>query len=297
MLSVLSPVFGQELIEVIRAENPGIIADMDKIVRTHSCRPGQSYDLLEHLVALIASELPGYDRQYLRGEAFKADRIDADCEKVFCIMEVARIKADADGWDITTTDGWSLWLNGATDGYEPQVGSVIWEYTICFSRVLGVVVDGHVFRYKTVAQAEGERLAKIERDRANEREKFPEYDARVAKLPDVFQQRIKKFQRAEHFREDLEGYEVFVCEQAVQLAERLKTTRKLRIWSRLNYQHQMEFIPELNEAGHTGNSLGAACCLARLYLENPILVPKMHGALAPLVGSNAYLPPEEQLVC
>lgn len=40
--------------------------------------------------------------------------------------------------------------------------------------------------------------------------------------------------------------------------------------------------------GHSGNTAGAATYLARLYIESPEYVAKVHGALSPLVGSEAY---------
>lgn len=89
-------------------------------------------------------------------------------------------------------------------------------------------------------------------------------------------------------------YEIFVCEQAVLFAERWKNSDKLKRWRCLNYEHQLHFMPELEEAGHSNNSFGAAYLLALLYLDSPEKVPELWGALAPLVGSDAYLPAEER---
>lgn len=40
--------------------------------------------------------------------------------------------------------------------------------------------------------------------------------------------------------------------------------------------------------GHSGNTAGAAFALARLYIESPEYVSKMHGSLSVLVGSQEY---------
>jgi hypothetical protein len=40
--------------------------------------------------------------------------------------------------------------------------------------------------------------------------------------------------------------------------------------------------------GHSGNTVGCACLLARLYLTSPEDVARMHGALTPLVGCAEY---------
>lgn len=59
-------------------------------------------------------------------------------------------------------------------------------------------------------------------------------------------------------------------------------------------KREKEVIPY--DDGHSGNTFGAACMLARLYLEDASLVPKMHGAMSPVVGSEEHgdLSAEEQ---
>lgn len=288
------PMAVSEIVTVALERDSKIVRDLDKIVRTHSCRPERAFELAEHVVALVTSELPGADRASLRQAAFGTQVID-DGEKELVCATIAELKRGENGYSITKSDGWSMWLGFAADGYEPQVGSEIWCYTVGCSLVLGVAVDGHIFRYETLAQHRAKQEEDLERRRAEERAKFPEHDEAISKLPEIFQQRIKKFQRAPYFREDLETYEIFVCEQATLFAERLKTIPKLIEWADLDYERQLELIPELKEAGHSGNTFGAACFFARLYLEQPEALLKVTGALAPLVGSNAYLPLEERV--
>lgn len=55
--------------------------------------------------------------------------------------------------------------------------------------------------------------------------------------------------------------------------------------TQLSYEEQREVVPNLND-GHSGNTFGCACALAFAYLDCPENVPKMHGALSPLVGSD-----------
>lgn len=282
------PMTVKELVIVALERNPKIVRDLDKIVRTHSCRLERVPELTEHIVALVASELPKADRVGLRRAAFDAHLIDAGEKELDCTT-ITKLERGENGYNITRSDGWSMWLGFAADGYEPRVGSKIWCYTVGFSLVLGVVVDGHVFRYETMAQHRKRQEEELECKRAKERARFPEHDEAIARLPEIFQQRIRNFQRAPYFREDLEAYEIFVCEQATLFAERLKTVQELVKWKSLDYESQVKIIPELEEAGHSGNTFGAACVFARLYLEQPEALLKAPGALAPLVGSNAYL--------
>lgn len=113
-------------------------------------------------------------------------------------------------------------------------------------------------------------------------------DAQYAALPAVFQRRLDKF-RANNpeFRWKYEGYEMFTCEQAVVIADALKAPDAIRAWRALPYEEQRAAVPGLAD-GHSGNTFGAACALAHWYLTQPENVVAMHGALAPLVGSEEY---------
>lgn len=66
----------QQTVMVAIERQPAMVCDLDKIVRTHSCRPERAAELMEHVVALVASEQPGADRAYLRQQAFQAAAID-----------------------------------------------------------------------------------------------------------------------------------------------------------------------------------------------------------------------------
>lgn len=78
------------------------------------------------------------------------------------------------------------------------------------------------------------------------------------------------------------------------IADRLKTVEAIEEFYSLSYDEQVQVIPEMEEAGHSGNSFGAACLFAKIYLSSPEQIINLHGALAPLVGSDAYLPLEER---
>jgi hypothetical protein len=55
----------------------------------------------------------------------------------------------------------------------------------------------------------------------------------------------------------------------------------------LDWEAQKTIVPDLDD-GHSGNTFGAALCLAHLYLTEPEAVAGVMGALAPLVGSEEY---------
>lgn len=60
-------------------------------------------------------------------------------------------------------------------------------------------------------------------------------------------------------------YNIFCCEQAVVIAESLKTKEKIAEFFKLNYDIQKEMVPLLSD-DHSGNTFGMSCKLAIAYL-------------------------------
>lgn len=59
-------------------------------------------------------------------------------------------------------------------------------------------------------------------------------------------------------------YNIFCCEQAVVIAESLKTKEKIAEFFKLNYDI-LEMVPLLSD-DHSGNTFGMSCKLAIAYL-------------------------------
>lgn len=60
-------------------------------------------------------------------------------------------------------------------------------------------------------------------------------------------------------------YNIFCCEQAVVIAESLKTKEKILKFFKLDYDIQKEMVPLLSD-DHSGNTFGMSCKLAISYL-------------------------------
>ena len=107
-----------------------------------------------------------------------------------------------------------------------------------------------------------------------------------------FQRRIQKFRDTNpEFRWEYEGYEMFCCEQAVIYARMFPNVEELSAFHKLPWEQQVaKFEGEQRNAfdGHSGNTFGFACALARHYITIPENVYREHGALVPLVGCEAY---------
>lgn len=160
------------------------------------------------------------------------------------------------------------------------------------STIRGIELNGVKVFYKTDEDLEREHkefCAKMKTDRQDEfaREK-DSLDAKYNALPQVFKERIDKFRSNNaDFRVEYESYEMFCCEQAVEIANALQTKEAIKEFADLGWEEQVKKVPNL-DGGHSGNTFGMSCKLAYWYLDNPENVTKAHGSLSVLVGSEEY---------
>lgn len=204
---------------------------------------------------------------------------------------IEEIHEHDDSWSISTKEGSGFMIRKKW-GVEPKVGDIVTLYTKGFSFIRGIDLNGQELFYKTDAQLEAHRIKEKIRMEKEKEEKFVKnkerMDAQYDALPEVFRKRIVRFRSNNpKFRQDYEDYELFCCEQAVIIANALKTPEKVKEFKEMDWDSQMELIPEI-DCGHSGNTFGCAISLAYQYLSDADLVSKMHGALAPLVGSEKY---------
>ena len=219
-------------------------------------------------------------------------------------QDEAEITAVEDGkeyWGLSfDSGGWSL---AKSYGREPKVGDKISIRTAQGSKVVGCKINGEMVFNKTDEEVDEEHaafVAKMKADRlvAFEKEK-PDLDRRYAALPRLFQLRIDKFRANNpNFRPEFEAYEMFCCDEAVKIATALGAHGRhapegaddlqdiFTNFKNLSYEEQKK-LTGLDD-GHSGNTFGIAVHLAYLYLKTPENVPKLHGALATLVGSQEY---------
>lgn len=231
--------------------------------------------------------------------------------------------------DEVTRDGeyWTLHSDGGSFGYEaaqapdfePHVGDEVRYYGRGLGYAIrGLMIRGLMIYYRTEAEEEARHAAWVAEKHAERQRKFDEggraeLDAKYAALPPIFQARIDKYRRNNpDFRVEYEPYEMFCCEEAVKLAAHVGTVEAMEHYVSLASQETFEadrarWDAEWEEqkaidraAGlaldeHSGNTHGAAVSLAFWYLKQPENVERMHGALAPLVGSWEYgdVPPDE----
>lgn len=143
-------------VAVVAMENhPESAYDFDKIIRTHSCK--EEADLLERVVAIAASYLPGVDRKHLRDVAFSVVPIDQNLgKKRFECVVLNEVEVDEFGWSVYWEEENGICagtlLPFSADGYEPQVGDEAFFYVVRCTELLGRVVNGHVFSYRTLWQ-------------------------------------------------------------------------------------------------------------------------------------------------
>ena len=196
------------------------------------------------------------------------------------------------GYELTFENGWSFFMPDV--GFAPEVGQTAKLYGRGTGyTVRGLVVNDRVVFYRTEAeQEELHRKEQAEREakkRTDYDAKASDYAARVNALPLPFHARIQGFRnwKPETWKYDFEPYELFTCEQAVEIANALKTPDEISRFHKLEFVEQKKLVPALSD-DHSGNTFGAACHLASIYLTKPDLIPSAHGALCPLVGCKDY---------
>jgi hypothetical protein len=208
-------------------------------------------------------------------------------------VEICRYLTD--GWDVRFEDGWSLFVkNSLGETHTPGPGDVLRKfgrgigYTV---RGVGLVKDGELvglYHYQTAAEEEAARALFRADEAARKRREWEEgkdaFAARVKALPDAFRQRIEFFMRRQDWGPEFGGYELFSCEEAVKIAAHVGHEDKIHAFHDDQADQKRCGISD----DHSGNTFGTACTLAAAFLRDPALVPKMHGALCPLVGCQDY---------
>ncbi len=176
----------------------------------------------------------------------------------------------------------------------PAVGDTARLYGRGFGyEVRGFAVDQRVYFYETAADHEARTRHEIEQKRASQAKAFDDtrvaYDEKVDALPEAFRHRIRRFLLVKPgWGGEFGGYELFVCQEAVRIAEGLKTEEAIRSFAASDIEEQRRRLPGLGFAEHSGNTFGAACRLAIAFVVEPELLPKHHGALCALVGCTDY---------
>ena len=198
----------------------------------------------------------------------------------------------SDGYfHITTKEGTGFGLD-LKYNVEPKEGDSIEMETTNGSTIRGLKLNGVEVFYKTDEDLAREHKEWCENNKKRQLEEFEKekdsLDAKYNALPKVFQERIDKFRTNNpNFRVEYESYEMFCCEQAVEIANALQTKEAIKEFADLDWEQQKEKVPNL-DGGHSGNTFGMSCRLAYWYLDNPETVAKAHGSLSVLVGSEEY---------
>jgi hypothetical protein len=170
----------------------------------------------------------------------------------------------------------------------PMIDDAMRTYGSFGRPIRGVFINGEEIFYRTPQQQEMHNQKQLEEMNKQERIDFEksrvEMDAKFDALPDVYQRRILRYRKNNpNFRWKYEKYEVFCCEQAVVIADALKTENDIRKFWDLPFEEQKKLVPAL-DSGHSGNTFGKACFLAILSVTKPEYIPLDHAAIAPLVG-------------
>lgn len=172
-------------------------------------------------------------------------------------------------------------------GITPKVGDIGYLYTINFSEVRGLRLNGELIFYKTDAQLKAERKKWIDENNRKKLEDFENnkdgLDNDYNSLPNIFKARIDRFRSNNStFRVDFESYEMFCCVEAMKIVKACNKPEDVDLIKNSSIDIGLDM------RNHSGNTFGFACALARAYLTDLSLFMRIPGAMAPLVGSEEY---------
>lgn len=189
---------------------------------------------------------------------------------------------------INATDGGSLCISNPDQKSIPRNGQIARFYGRGFGySVRGVSVGEVVYYYITAEEEKEQRRVKKIEDAAKKTLEWeaalPENTARIEAMPAPFQKRILFFMRSSEWGPTFGKYELFVCSEAIKIAAVCTDADDVSVFS----QDRARQASVIND-DHSGNTFGAACNLAALFLQSPDMLWKEHGALCPLVGCEGY---------
>lgn len=211
---------------------------------------------------------------------------------------------DDGGAAITYNTGTTFGVsNDELDGFVPEVGDALVMFTKNFSMVMGIIIENHVLRYKTPAQAAKDHEAMLNKFRLDKLEAYvkhgDELKARAKKLPKALAERMERFSNegGTEFWIESAGYEMACLEGAAALIRKVHelgfihsdhtnfgvaeganddiegAIKWINDWWNMNekeggydYKGQMALVPDFGE-GHSGFTASAAKSIAIAILE------------------------------
>jgi len=211
-------------------------------------------------------------------------------DKQYQTYMIDGVETHENGWTVKS-DGACLFVDNEHEKTPPAVGEVGMYFGRGFGyAVRGVVIGGRTYRYQTEQEMnEAQDKAAAESRRAA-REAFDagraEFDARIAALPEPFRLRMAGFlATSDSWGPECGPYELFCCEEAMKIADALKTKEAVKGFAKESYETQRQTVPAISD-GHSGNTFGTALRLAYAYLDTPELVPDFHAGLCALLGCD-----------
>jgi len=224
-------------------------------------------------------------------------KIDVIRESPCEINKIVEVVDGKNSYEIKVSDGFWFMVDKKY-GVKPEVGQTAKFYGkgIGFT-IRGLAINEQVVFYRTEEQEEVRFKKWVEDENNKEKKEFitkgkAKLDKDYKSLPKCFQLRIQKFRNNNpDFRWKYENYEMFCCKTAMDIVRKIeKVDTKVRedfINGKLSHDETDKLLKPSHE--HSGNTWGMACYLAKLYLlkrEDDVI--KLHGALAPMVGSEEY---------
>lgn len=203
---------------------------------------------------------------------------------------ITNVEEDGSYYSIQIDDGFHFGFEKTS--VVPKIGDIARFYGKGLGYIIrGLDINGQEIFYKT---AEEQQIANKKAAEEENDKRYTEYlvnkedyQKQYSNFPEIFQERINNFRERNSNFWEFEGYEIFCCDEALKIVK-LGSPEAITKFHQAKIKEQKQIVPDCDYDNHSGNTFGTACYFARIYLENPVLIPKMHGALCPMVGCEKY---------
>jgi len=232
--------------------------------------------------------------------ALWVDEIDPS-EDTLDEIKISKIQAvhidpqDGTRFSIVTRAGWTIRPSNPDGLPVPTSGQTAYCFTkgTASAPVRGFGTETALFFYESVADYEASRLAEMEAAQAAAKALWDEgldtFAGELLKLPEAFRARIEAFMEKPGWGPICGAYELFVCQQAMQVVDAAPDVEDKVPWI-LAFATADADVQKMRVSGLTNYNpdvIEKTCQLAKVYLDKPEDLLRVHGAACSHVGCEA----------
>lgn len=206
-------------------------------------------------------------------------------------LTVQKVEEKEDGYNIYCSESIGFGLHKKYFAV-PNVGDTVTLHCIEGSRqIRGLDINGDRIFYLSDEEARAEREEMTKQIAGQDKDSEIKLKADFEALPEIFQKRINRFKKNNPlFGLELELLEIFCCREAYKMIKGFKSEKErnsFRTFYKIFSEHvEIRVVSKMEPFFNA--TLKCTLALVNDYLEDPERILHSDGALAEIVGSEAY---------